>query len=184
MGRRLKAEMDEEAAVAGHVLRSRRMLADMFEQGSGILAGMAGSRERIKVRPAARAAAGRGRGTPRRGVAARASEASRAPPTQAPTPRPPTSTPPDAPPPPTPQKAQKKMLDVINSVGLGDSVLRMIERRHKTDAYIALGGMVGGPGGGGGGVGWGGQGGWLGALWAARGRGRSWRRRRRESCAR
>ena len=34
------------------------------------------------------------------------------------------------------------MLDVINSVGLGDSVLRMIERRHKGDTYIALGGMV------------------------------------------
>lgn len=50
MGRRLKNEMDEEAAVAGHMLRSRRMLSDMFEQGSGILANMAGSRERIKVR--------------------------------------------------------------------------------------------------------------------------------------
>jgi Golgi SNAP receptor complex protein 2 len=35
------------------------------------------------------------------------------------------------------------MLDVINSVGLGESVLKMIERRHKTDAYIAVGGMVG-----------------------------------------
>ncbi|KAI8474350.1 MAG: Qb-snare protein, Bos1/Membrin family [Monoraphidium minutum] len=87
VGRRYKDEMDEEAAVAGHVLRSRRALADMFEQGSGILAGMAGGRERIKA-------------------------------------------------------AQKKMLDVINSVGLGDSVLRMIERRHRTDAYIALGGMA------------------------------------------
>lgn len=50
MGRRIKDEMDEEAAVAGHVMRSRRMLSDMFEQGSGILANMAGSRERIKVR--------------------------------------------------------------------------------------------------------------------------------------
>jgi len=49
MGRRVKHEMDEEAAVAGHVTRSRRMLNDMFEQGSGILANMAGSRERIKV---------------------------------------------------------------------------------------------------------------------------------------
>lgn len=87
MGRRIKGEMDEEAAVQGHVVRSRRMLNDMFEQGTGILASMAGSRERIK-------------------------------------------------------KAQKKMLDVINSVGLGDSVLRMIERRHKTDAYVAIGGMV------------------------------------------
>ncbi|GBF98735.1 hypothetical protein Rsub_11284 [Raphidocelis subcapitata] len=87
VGRRLKGEMDEEAAVAGHVVRSRRALADMFEQGSGILAGMAGSRERIKA-------------------------------------------------------AQRKVLDVMNSVGLGDSVLRAIERRHKADAYIAAGGMI------------------------------------------
>jgi hypothetical protein len=43
---------------------------------------------------------------------------------------------------PSPQAAQKKMLDVINSVGLGESVLRMIERRHKGDTYIAVGGMV------------------------------------------
>lgn len=40
------------------------------------------------------------------------------------------------------QKAQKKMLDVINSVGLGESVLKMIERRHRADLYLALGGMV------------------------------------------
>lgn len=35
------------------------------------------------------------------------------------------------------------MLDVINSVGLSSSVLKMIERRHKNDLYLALGGMVG-----------------------------------------
>lgn len=87
MGRRFKSEMDEELAVAGHVTRSRRLLHEMFDQGGAVLAGMAGSRERIK-------------------------------------------------------RAQKKMLDVINSVGLGDSVLRMIERRHRTDAYVALGGMA------------------------------------------
>jgi hypothetical protein len=40
------------------------------------------------------------------------------------------------------QKAQKKMLDVINSVGLSSSMLKMIERRHKHDVYLALGGMV------------------------------------------
>ncbi len=50
LGRRIKSEMDEEAAVAGHVTRSRRMINEMFEQGSGVLASMAGSRERIKVR--------------------------------------------------------------------------------------------------------------------------------------
>lgn len=87
MGRRYKAEADEEAAVAGHMTRSRRMLADMFEQGTGVLTAMAGSRERIKA-------------------------------------------------------AQKRALDVLNSVGMGESVLRMIERRHKTDAYVAVGGMI------------------------------------------
>lgn len=40
------------------------------------------------------------------------------------------------------QKAQKKMLDIINSVGLGESVMKMIERRHRADLYLALGGMV------------------------------------------
>jgi Golgi SNAP receptor complex protein 2 len=79
--------MDAEAAVAGHVTRSRRALGDMFEQGGAILGAMAGSRERIKA-------------------------------------------------------AHKKALDVVNSVGLGESVLRVIERRHKTDAYIAVGGMA------------------------------------------
>jgi hypothetical protein len=34
------------------------------------------------------------------------------------------------------------MLDVINSVGLGDRVLKIIERRHKRDMYITYGGMV------------------------------------------
>ncbi|KAF8056259.1 MEMB11 [Scenedesmus sp. PABB004] len=86
-GRRVKDEMDEEAAVAGHIGRSRRYLGEMFEQGTSILAGMSANRERIKA-------------------------------------------------------AQTKVLDVINSVGLGESVLKMIERRHRTDAYIAVGGMV------------------------------------------
>lgn len=38
------------------------------------------------------------------------------------------------------------MLDVINSVALGGSVLKMIERRHKNDLFLALGGMVSGCG--------------------------------------
>lgn len=41
-----------------------------------------------------------------------------------------------------PQSAQKKALDVLNSVGLGESVLRMIERRQRLDTYTAYGGMV------------------------------------------
>ncbi|WIA22152.1 hypothetical protein OEZ85_004488 [Tetradesmus obliquus] len=86
MGRQIKDAMDEEAAVMGHVTRSRRMMSEMFEQGGSILANMSQNRERIK-------------------------------------------------------RAQKKMLDVLNSVGMGESVLRMIERRHKADVYLALGGM-------------------------------------------
>lgn len=87
VGRRIKDEMDEEAAVAGHVSRSRRYLSDMFEQGTAVLADMASNRERIKA-------------------------------------------------------AQRKALDVLNSVGMGESVLRMIERRHRSDLYLALGGMA------------------------------------------
>lgn len=49
LGRKIKNEMDEEAAVMGHINRSRRYLTDMFEQGSSILANMASNRDRIKV---------------------------------------------------------------------------------------------------------------------------------------
>lgn len=49
MGRQIKSEMDEEAAVMGHINRSRRYLNDMYEQGSSILVNMASNRERIKV---------------------------------------------------------------------------------------------------------------------------------------
>lgn len=168
LGRRYKDEMDEEAAVAGHIGRSRKMLGEMFDQGAGILAGMAGSRERIKVRARARArrdpafvlrlSAGErvGYGAPggrqrhlntaQRSHRPFASLAFLPHPHHGPLPPPPRLTCPLAPRhslTTTPsQAAQKKMLDVINSVGLGESVLRMIERRHKTDAYIAIGGMV------------------------------------------
>jgi hypothetical protein len=49
VGRQIKDAMDEEAAVMGHVTRSRRMMAEMFEQGGSILANMSQNRERIKV---------------------------------------------------------------------------------------------------------------------------------------
>lgn len=35
------------------------------------------------------------------------------------------------------------MLDVINSVGLGESVLKLIERRQRMDIWVTYGGMVG-----------------------------------------
>jgi hypothetical protein len=68
LGRQAKSEMDEEAAVAGHVTRSRRYLADMFDQGSSILANMAGNRERIKVCGRVRAVCARGGATQRQAL--------------------------------------------------------------------------------------------------------------------
>jgi hypothetical protein len=47
--RLLQDEMEEEAAIMGHVSRSKQMLAGMFDQGTAILAGMSGNRQRIKV---------------------------------------------------------------------------------------------------------------------------------------
>ena len=47
--KKIKDEMDEEEAVAGHIGRSRRMLADMYETGGAVLAGMGASRERLKL---------------------------------------------------------------------------------------------------------------------------------------
>lgn len=40
------------------------------------------------------------------------------------------------------QAAQRKALDVINSVGLSDSLLRVIDRRQRMDCWITYGGMV------------------------------------------
>ncbi len=40
------------------------------------------------------------------------------------------------------QAAQRKMLDVLNTVGLSDSLLRVIDRRHKLDRWLTYGGMV------------------------------------------
>lgn len=41
------------------------------------------------------------------------------------------------------KSAQRKMLDVLNSMGLSDSVLRVAERRIAMDKLIAYGGMLG-----------------------------------------
>jgi Golgi SNAP receptor complex protein 2 len=38
--------------------------------------------------------------------------------------------------------AQRKALDVLNTVGLSNSVLRVIERRHRLDKWISYGGIV------------------------------------------
>lgn len=41
------------------------------------------------------------------------------------------------------KQTHKKVLDVLNSTGLGDSLLRLIERRQKMDAMLTYGGMIG-----------------------------------------
>lgn len=40
------------------------------------------------------------------------------------------------------QRIQRKTLDVLNSVGLGDTMLRLIERRQRMDIWVTYGGMV------------------------------------------
>merc|ERR1712107_652986 len=38
--------------------------------------------------------------------------------------------------------AQKKMLDVLNTLGMSNTVIRLIERRSEGDKYILIGGML------------------------------------------
>ena len=38
--------------------------------------------------------------------------------------------------------AQKKMLDVLNTLGMSNTVIRLIEKRSEGDKYILIGGMV------------------------------------------
>ena len=40
------------------------------------------------------------------------------------------------------KSAHRKALDVLNSAGLSDSLLRVIDRRQKMDAHLVYGGMV------------------------------------------
>lgn len=40
------------------------------------------------------------------------------------------------------QRAQRKALDILNTVGLSNTVLKLIERRHRVDKWIAYTGMV------------------------------------------
>ncbi|KAF3962235.1 hypothetical protein CMV_013226 [Castanea mollissima] len=40
------------------------------------------------------------------------------------------------------KNAQRKALDVLNTVGLSNSVLRLIERRHRVDNWIKYAGMI------------------------------------------
>jgi len=40
------------------------------------------------------------------------------------------------------KSAQKKMLDVFNTLGMSNTVIRLIERRSQGDKYILIGGVV------------------------------------------
>lgn len=40
------------------------------------------------------------------------------------------------------QRAQRKALDILNTVGLSNSVLKLVERRHRVDKWIAYTGMA------------------------------------------
>ncbi|XP_010248212.1 PREDICTED: membrin-11-like [Nelumbo nucifera] len=40
------------------------------------------------------------------------------------------------------KRAQRKALDILNTVGLSNTVLKLVERRHRTDKWIAYTGMV------------------------------------------
>ncbi|XP_039137776.1 membrin-11-like [Dioscorea cayenensis subsp. rotundata] len=40
------------------------------------------------------------------------------------------------------KRAQRKALDILNTVGLSNSVLKLIERRHRVDKWVAYGGMI------------------------------------------
>ncbi|EPS61252.1 hypothetical protein M569_13546, partial [Genlisea aurea] len=39
-------------------------------------------------------------------------------------------------------RAQRKALDVLNTLGLSNSLLRLIERRNRIDKWIKYGGMA------------------------------------------
>lgn len=40
------------------------------------------------------------------------------------------------------KRAQRKALDILNTVGLSNSVLKLIERRHRVDKWIKYAGMI------------------------------------------
>jgi len=130
-----RGDADADAQAASFVDSSRRALEEAFETGTAALASMAGQRERLKARPRPPHAPRRS-GEKQRSPAparvlscARACAAGRRPAC-------PGSLCACA------QSAQRKALDVLNSIGLSDSVLRLIDRRQQWDKRLAYGGMV------------------------------------------
>ena len=124
-----QTQEDMEAASQQSVQNSKRSLEETFQTGAGILASMADQRERLKVLPASGPACACAAPPPRwlRGPSLlRAhrllrwlAHALRA-----------------------VQSAHRKALDVLNSLGLSDGLLRVIDRRQRLDRIITFGGMV------------------------------------------
>ena len=102
-----------DTQMSGSVSRSKRALEEIHESGANILVNMAGSRERLKVRLFCMMSIDLGSSSD--GVLGTGC---------------------------CTQKAHRKVLDVINSVGLGETLLKLIERRHRMDVWIAYGGML------------------------------------------
>jgi Golgi SNAP receptor complex protein 2 len=86
-GRAAREAAGADAEALSSVGRSRRAVADMLDQGAGVLGAMRSSREALK-------------------------------------------------------RARRRLLDVANGAGLGESLLRLAERRQRGDAAIVYGGML------------------------------------------
>ena len=121
------AAADADAAAETSIRNSKRVLEETFATGAAVLGAMAGQRERLKV----------------------SGRVSRRSPFVAFSDWQPTSLAPGDLTrfplnwhKPTPQSAKRKALDVLHGLGLSDSLLRVIERRQKLDAWLAYGGMA------------------------------------------
>lgn len=109
-----------------HVQNSKRLVEEMLQNGATILVDMSGQRERLKVSSGTYIAFAvcflfarhlvRNQAGPDSFATANKNVL---------------------------QSAHRKMLDTLNSVGLSDSLLRVIERRQLLDKVIVYGGMVG-----------------------------------------
>ena len=120
-------QMAAEAAVRGSVGTSRRVLDEAYETGTAILGSMASQRDTLKVHGTALGACLWTRNASRIFVPVlqdcemrHSSDVHSM----------------------LLQAAQRRALDVINSIGLSDSLLRVIDRRQRMDRWIVYGGMV------------------------------------------
>ncbi len=119
------ATRDVCTQMASSVARSKRAIEEMFETGNSILTTMAGSRERLKVgrrrailRCAGVLVAVRVLSPAERAGRARTFGRSLT------------------------QAAQRKAMDMLHSIGLGETLLKLIERRQRMDIWLTYGGMV------------------------------------------